>query len=151
MWTTRPETSNDVSAIRAVNLAAFPTPLEADLTEALRADRGGLVDGLPTVTENGIGEVVGYALPTRCHVGGEPTLAPCAVLPQHHGKGVGSAAIRTGLAAARAWARTSWSSSATPRTTRGSGSPRRPGSLSQLDAARPTPAGTIVHAAAFGV
>jgi predicted N-acetyltransferase YhbS len=34
-WTTRPETPDDVRAIREVNLAAFPTPEEADLADAL--------------------------------------------------------------------------------------------------------------------
>lgn len=37
-WTTRPETVEDISAIRQINLAAFLTSEEADLVEALRAD-----------------------------------------------------------------------------------------------------------------
>jgi hypothetical protein len=37
-WTTRPERgAPDRAAIREITLAAFPTPLEADLVDALRA------------------------------------------------------------------------------------------------------------------
>ncbi|MFI7103452.1 methyltransferase domain-containing protein, partial [Streptomyces sp. NPDC050161] len=37
-WITRPETPADIPAIRDINLAAFDTPAEADLVDALRAD-----------------------------------------------------------------------------------------------------------------
>jgi putative acetyltransferase len=37
-WSTRPETAADVPAIQEVVPAAFPTALEADLVDALRAD-----------------------------------------------------------------------------------------------------------------
>jgi putative acetyltransferase len=102
-WTTRPETERDVPAIREVVLGAFPTPLEADLVEALRADPAWL-PGLSIVAEEGDGTVAGYALFTRCHVGSAPALAlgPCAVLPRWQKRGAGSAAIRTGLEVARA-------------------------------------------------
>ncbi|GAA3127455.1 hypothetical protein [Streptosporangium carneum] len=36
-WNTRPETGGDVAAVREVNLSAFPTPMEADLVEAMMA------------------------------------------------------------------------------------------------------------------
>ncbi|MBF8186163.1 N-acetyltransferase [Nonomuraea sp. K274] len=103
IWNTRPETERDIPAIREVNLAAFPTPMEADLVDALRADPAWL-PGLSLVAEDAAGEVVGYALLTRCHVGDSPAvaLAPCAVLPARQRQGAGSAAIRAGLAAARA-------------------------------------------------
>ncbi|AWS44779.1 GNAT family N-acetyltransferase [Streptosporangium sp. 'caverna'] len=102
-WTTRSETERDVLAIREVNLGAFPTPLEADLVEALRADPAWL-PGLSIVAEDTGGTVAGYALLTRCHVGDAPALAlgPCAVLPSCQRRGAGSAAIRAGLEAARA-------------------------------------------------
>ncbi|WP_192780521.1 GNAT family N-acetyltransferase [Nonomuraea africana] len=101
-WTTRPETDRDIPAIREVNLGAFPTPLEADLVEALRADPAWL-PGLSIVAEDADGTIAGYALLTRCHVGDAPALAlgPCAVLPRHQKRGAGSAAIRAGLQAAR--------------------------------------------------
>jgi putative acetyltransferase len=102
-WVTRPETGDDVSAIREVNLAAFPTAEEADLVEALRASDA-WIEGLSIVTEDPEGTVVGHALLTRCHVDGAPVLAlaPCAVLPRLQKSGAGSAAIRAGLEAARA-------------------------------------------------
>ncbi|GAA3447982.1 GNAT family N-acetyltransferase [Planomonospora venezuelensis] len=102
-WTTRPETGRDVPAIREVVLAAFPTPMEADLVEALRADPA-WIPGLSIVAVDDDGTVAGHALLTRCHVGDAPALAlaSCAVLPRHQKQGAGSAAIRAGLEAARA-------------------------------------------------
>ena len=101
-WTTRPEAPGDVTAIREVHLAAFPSAVEADLVDALRASDA-WIEGLSVVTEGARGTVVGHALLTRCHVGGTPALAlaPCAVLPRVQRRGAGSAAIRAGLEAAR--------------------------------------------------
>ncbi|GAA3396620.1 GNAT family N-acetyltransferase [Cryptosporangium minutisporangium] len=103
VWTTRPESEPDVAAIRDVNLGAFPTPLEADLVEALRSDPAWM-PGLSIVAESAAGVIAGYALLTRCHVDGAPALAlgPCAVRPGYQKQGAGSAAIRAGLDAARA-------------------------------------------------
>jgi putative acetyltransferase len=102
-WTTRPETPDDIPAIREVNLAAFPTPEEADLVDTLRASDA-WIEGLSVVAEDSGGTVVAHALLTRCHVDGAPALAlaPCAVLPRVQRSGAGSAAIRAGLEAARA-------------------------------------------------
>ncbi|MET8355312.1 MULTISPECIES: GNAT family N-acetyltransferase [unclassified Micromonospora] len=101
-WTTRPETDQDITAIREVTLDAFPTPLEADLVEALRTDPAWLPE-LSIVAESADGTVGGYALFTRCHVGDAPALAlgPCAVLSRYQKQGAGSAAIRAGLKVAR--------------------------------------------------
>jgi putative acetyltransferase len=103
VWTTRPESPEDVRAIRHINLAAFPTAAEADLVDALR-ESDAWIDGLSVVAEDGEGSVVGHALLTRCHVGSSPALAlaPCAVLPRAQRRGAGSAAIRAGLGAGRA-------------------------------------------------
>lgn len=102
-WTTRPETEQDIAAIREVNLGAFPTPLEADLIEALRGDPAWL-DGMSIVAENAAGVIAGYALLSRCHVDDAPAVAlgPCAVLPGYQKQGAGAAAIRAGLDAAQA-------------------------------------------------
>jgi putative acetyltransferase len=102
-WSTRPETSADAAAVHAITSAAFDTPLEADLVDALRADTGAWIDGLSIVAESADGTLVGLALFTRCHVDGRPALAlaPCAVLPEFQRTGAGSAAIRAGLEAAR--------------------------------------------------
>ncbi|WKK23780.1 N-acetyltransferase [Streptomyces olivoreticuli] len=100
-WITRAETGADIPTIRAVVLAAFETPLEADLVDALRADSS-WIDGLSIVSTDEDGEVIGHALLTRCHIGDTPALclAPVAVRPEHQKSGAGSAAIRAALAAA---------------------------------------------------
>jgi putative acetyltransferase len=100
-WTTRPETSADIPAVRAIVAAAFETPAEADLVDALRADAA-WIDGLSVVAVDQAGEVVGHALLTRCHIDATPALclAPCAVRPDHQRTGAGSAAIRAALRAA---------------------------------------------------
>lgn len=103
MWSTRVERPEDPLTIHAVNAAAFPTELEANLVDALREDPAAWIDGLSTVALDENGVIVGYALLTRCAVGGEPALAlgPCAVRPDVQGGGAGSAAIRAGLEQAR--------------------------------------------------
>jgi putative acetyltransferase len=103
-WNTRPETAEDVPAIRDIVLAAFPTAEEAGIVDALRADPEAWIDGLSMVSTTPDGTPAGYALITRCHVDGAPALAlaPCAVLPSFQRTGAGSAAIRAVLDAARA-------------------------------------------------
>ncbi|MEU6800658.1 GNAT family N-acetyltransferase [Streptomyces neyagawaensis] len=100
-WTTRAETDADIPAVRAVHLAAFGRPEEADLVEALRADAG-WIDGLSVVATGEDGTVVGHALLTRCHVDSTPALclAPVAVLPDRQKTGAGAAAVRAALRAA---------------------------------------------------
>ncbi|WP_134321884.1 GNAT family N-acetyltransferase [Cumulibacter soli] len=101
-WTTRPERPDDIRAIHRINAAAFEREDEADLVDALRADPGAWIGELSIVTVGQHDDVVGYALLTRCTVGGEPALAlaPCAVAPTLQRTGAGSAAIRSGLSAA---------------------------------------------------
>ncbi|WJV45093.1 bifunctional class I SAM-dependent methyltransferase/N-acetyltransferase [Streptomyces flavofungini] len=105
-WRTRPEAASgaDRAAVRAVNAAAFGTPAEADLVDALREDPEAWLEGLSFVAETAAGEVAAHALLTRCHVDGAPALclAPVAVLPAHQGTGAGSAVVRAVLHAARA-------------------------------------------------
>ncbi|WEO99645.1 N-acetyltransferase [Streptomyces sp. FXJ1.172] len=100
-WTTRAEAPGDIPAIREVNLAAFGTPLEADLVDALRADAS-WIEGLSVVTTAADGTVVGHALLTRCHIADTPALclAPVAVRPGHQRTGAGSAAVHAVLQAA---------------------------------------------------
>ncbi len=102
-WTTRPETAADAADIHSVNLAAFPTPHEADLVDALREDPS-WIPGLSMVAEAPDGTVVAYALLTRCSIDGAPalTLGPCAVLPEYQRSGAGSAVVVAVLDAARA-------------------------------------------------
>ncbi|MFI6586099.1 GNAT family N-acetyltransferase [Embleya sp. NPDC050493] len=103
-WTACPETTEDIPAIRDILLAAFPTALEADIVDALRADPTAWIDGLSMLSTAPDGTATGYALLTRCHVDGAPALAlaPCAVLPSAQRTGAGSTAIRAALDAARA-------------------------------------------------
>jgi putative acetyltransferase len=107
-WAVRPEDplGAERAAVRRVVEAAFPTPAEADLVDALREDPGAWLPGLSWVvsdSQDPDAGPVGHALVTRCHVGGEPAaaLAPCSVLPDHQGQGAGTAVIEAVLAAAR--------------------------------------------------
>ncbi|WP_405749617.1 bifunctional class I SAM-dependent methyltransferase/N-acetyltransferase [Streptomyces sp. NBC_00012] len=103
-WTTRPETAADTAAVHAVNAAAFPTPDEAGLVDALRTDPAAWLPGLAQVATDGPdGDVAAYALLTRCRVGDVPALAlaPVATAPEHRRRGAGQAVVRAALDAAR--------------------------------------------------
>ncbi|MCX4793516.1 bifunctional class I SAM-dependent methyltransferase/N-acetyltransferase [Streptomyces sp. NBC_01242] len=102
-WPTRPETAADVAAVRAVNTAAFPTPDEAALVDALRTDPEAWLPGLGHVAAGPDGAVTAYALLTRCRVGDAPALAlaPVATAPEHQRQGAGRAVVRAALDAAR--------------------------------------------------
>ncbi|MFC8722878.1 GNAT family N-acetyltransferase [Kitasatospora sp. NPDC057198] len=166
-WTARPETTGDAPAIREILLAAFPTALEADIVDALRADPEAWIDGLSIVATAPDGTATGYALLTRCHVDGLPALAlaPCAVLPAAQRTGAGSAAVRAALDAARAagenlvlvlghpgyYPRFGF----TPASRSGIRAPFEVPDEAMmamaLDSTRAVPAGTIRYPAAFGV
>jgi putative acetyltransferase len=93
------ESREDQDGIRAVHLAAFSTPLEADLVEALHAE-GDAQISLVAKDEKGI---VGHALLSRMNVEGDGRqyralgLAPVAVLPDHQRQGIGSKLIDDAL------------------------------------------------------
>ncbi|MER6444508.1 bifunctional class I SAM-dependent methyltransferase/N-acetyltransferase [Streptomyces venezuelae] len=101
-WPARPESAADAAAVREINLAAFGTPLEADLVDALRAD-GSWLPGLSFVAQAPDGSVAAHALLTRCQVGGAPALAlaPVAADPALQRSGAGSSVVRAVLDAAR--------------------------------------------------
>ena len=103
-WITRAETAADVAAIRDVNLQAFGNDYEPDVVEKVRADPASWLPELSIVATTEDGEVVGHVLLSRCRIDQTPAVAlgPCAVLPDYQKQGVGSAVIRTALAAARA-------------------------------------------------
>jgi putative acetyltransferase len=165
-WTTRPETPAEVTAIREVNLAAFPTAAEADLVDALRASDA-WIDGLSIVTEDGHRTVVGHALLTRCHVGDTPALAlaPCAVLPRAQRRGAGSAAIRAASDSARAmgeklvlvlgdpayYPRFGFTRASTFGVRPGFDAPDEAMMALRLDRDAEIPGGTIAYPAPFGV
>jgi putative acetyltransferase len=94
----------DAAAIRAVNVAAFPTPAEADLVEVIRASER-FVPELSLVACLGE-DVVGHLLLSyvTLQTGDGPEevleLAPMAVVPEHQNEGIGSALVVAGLDAA---------------------------------------------------
>jgi putative acetyltransferase len=94
----RPETEADRAGVRVVNEAAFETPAEADLVEALR-DRGVSLVSLVAEVD---GEVIGHILFSPVSLNGHANLnlmglGPMAVAPDRQRKGVGSALVRQGL------------------------------------------------------
>jgi putative acetyltransferase len=105
----RAETPTNVDQVRSLLLAAFPTPAEADLVDALRRDAAWLPDLSlvaldPVSGEAAPWDVVGSVVLTRLTVGGQEALAlaPLAVRPDRQGQGVGSALVHAALEAARA-------------------------------------------------
>ena len=95
----RVERPDDVAAIHAVNVAAFPTPQEAMLVDRLRAD-GDLI--LSLVAEQD-GAIIGHVGFSRMGIDDAGmwheavALAPVAVRPAHQRKGIGKALIERGL------------------------------------------------------
>lgn len=98
----RRERPGDAGRVWAVHRAAFDTATEADLAAALR-EGGHAIAELSLVAELD-GDVVGHVVCSRGHIGGGPAvgLGPIAVLPEHQGRGVGSALVHAVLGAADA-------------------------------------------------
>jgi putative acetyltransferase len=103
-----PEQPSDHADIRQVVLAAFGTHVEvADLVDLIRASPQfvpelSLVAGLD-------GDVVGHVMLSHAELEDDDgvrrevlTLSPLAVAPPHQGRGIGSALVPAGLAAAEA-------------------------------------------------
>ncbi|GAA0272318.1 N-acetyltransferase [Streptomyces polychromogenes] len=99
----RTETHHDHDRVREVITAAFGSPEDADLVDALRADACWIPE-LSLVAEDENGTVIAHILFTRAGIGDAPalTLAPVSVDPAHQGAGIGSTLIRAGLDTARA-------------------------------------------------
>jgi len=94
----RAETPADITAVRAVNEAAFDTSFEADLVDALRQQAEPIVSW---VAEQD-GSVVGHILFSPVLLSGHPDLkimglAPVAVTPSRQRQGIGSELVRCGL------------------------------------------------------
>jgi predicted N-acetyltransferase YhbS len=113
----RREERADHDAVHRVHLAAFPTPLESDLLDALRADPGWLPRlSLLAEIDN---VVVGHVVATRAWLETTPPesapldsapwesapalgIGPLGVLPERQRDGVGSALMHAVIAAAEA-------------------------------------------------
>lgn len=94
----RPEETADYQAIRRIHVAAFPTPVEADLVERLRAD-GDLVLSLVAVMD---GKVIGHVALSRMSAPFRALgLAPVAVDAGERRRGIGELLIRDALNRAR--------------------------------------------------
>ncbi len=99
MLTIRPETPEDIAAIRYVNEQAFGQNEEAELVEKLR-NRAALSLSLIAVQKN---EIVGHITFSPVVIESERssfeaiTLAPIAVLPEYQRQGIGGQLARAGL------------------------------------------------------
>jgi putative acetyltransferase len=99
----RAERSEDRRAVRALHLAAFGEHghVVADLVDALRASMTDQ-DGLSLVAEHA-GQLAGHVMFTRSLLDAPrrlvdvQVLSPVAVLPDHQGRGIGTALVRLGL------------------------------------------------------
>ena len=95
----RPERGDDAAAIRAVLIAAFPTPAEADLVRKLHEEHDSEIS---LVAENE-GGIVGHVMLSRMTVeDGSRSyralgLGPVAVLPERQRQGIGGALVREAL------------------------------------------------------
>ncbi|HEX2843059.1 N-acetyltransferase [Hyphomicrobium sp.] len=95
----RSETPDLYGAIRAVLLQAFPSPVEADLVERLRADSD-IEIGLAAIDgQDVIGHLVFSPMSAPVKALG---LGPVAVAADRQGQGIGSLLISRGLERARA-------------------------------------------------
>lgn len=105
----RPIEPADFDAVDAVHHAAFASTAfghqgEADLVRTIHADG----DALVSLVAEADGKIVGHALFSRMEVEADGAalngvgLAPVGVLPDLHGKGVGSALIWRGIEMLRA-------------------------------------------------
>ena len=99
----RTEEIRDRSAVHRLNIAAFGSPAEADLIDALR-DQAGPVISL-VAEEDGV--IVGHIFFSPVTLDGHTGLqlmglAPMAVAPERQRTGIGSALVRAGLDACRA-------------------------------------------------
>jgi putative acetyltransferase len=94
----RNEIPADHSSVHALNVAAFESPVEADLVEALRESADPLISLVAVEDE----KLIGHILYSPVTLTGHPELkcmglAPMAVSAEHQKTGVGTALITEGL------------------------------------------------------
>ncbi len=99
----RDEEDRDHATVYAVNAAAFETPAEARLVEALRARAHPVVSLVAEAKGKRVGHILFSPVTVAEHPGGRIMgLAPMAVAPEHQRRGIGSALVRAGLDRCRA-------------------------------------------------
>jgi putative acetyltransferase len=107
-WTIRPERPVDIDQIHDLHRAAFAGESEAELVDAVRSGPT-FVPELSLVAVTDDGSVLGHVLVSQIELRPDAedaarvtvlALAPLAVLPQHQGRGIGSALVREVLAIA---------------------------------------------------
>jgi putative acetyltransferase len=99
-----PERDDDHSAVRAVHVAAFPTPEEASIVDALRANGHALVSLVARTGDAVIGHVLFSPVTIEREgvvIGRGVGLAPLAVVPAEQKRGIGTMLARAGLDACR--------------------------------------------------
>ena len=99
----RLEATNDISAIRAVNEAAFGRPGEADLVDRLRA-AGRLLVSLVAVEGDVVVGHIAFSPVRLADADEQPLgvgLGPMAVLPAYQNRAIGSVLVQAGLDACR--------------------------------------------------
>lgn len=107
-WTIRSEQPIDLDQIHDLHHAAFAGPAEAELVDTIRAGAN-FIPELSIVAVTDDGSVLGHVLVSRIEL--QPiaedaeripilALAPIAVLPPHHGRGIGSALMQEVMARA---------------------------------------------------
>jgi putative acetyltransferase len=94
----RPEQPADQPAIRSLNVAAFDTPAEANLVDALREQAQPVI----SLVADDSGTVVGHIMFSPVTIPAREDLklmglAPMAVAPKRQRQGIGSALVRSGL------------------------------------------------------
>ena len=95
----RPETAEDIEAIKKINTAAFETEAEAGLVDALRDSSTPLISLVAEVDQ----KIVGHILFSPMTLSGKSTivkiagLAPMAVMPGYQKRAIGTALVKKGL------------------------------------------------------
>ena len=94
----RPETEDDRDPVRAVNVAAFGTPIEADLVDTLRGEATPIVSLVAEEDGAILGHIMFSPVSLKGHVSLQLMgLAPMAVCPSHQRMGIGSQLVDAGL------------------------------------------------------
>jgi putative acetyltransferase len=95
----RPETPDELPAIRSVNEAAFGQQEEADLVDNLRSAGVVLVSLVAEVNTRIVGHILFSRMSVETADGSIPAaaLAPVAVMPEHQRRRIGERLIREGM------------------------------------------------------